>query len=336
MRVLITGGCGYIGSHTCVRLLEAGHTPVIVDSLCNSTNLVLARINALCGVTPRFYKGDIRDRAFLDMAFAREKIDAVIHFAGLKAVGESVLRPLSYYDVNVGGTLRLLEAMSEAGVRQLIFSSSATVYGAPERVPVREDFPRYALNPYGQTKLTAENILLDLHKADPNWSITLLRYFNPVGAHPSGLIGESPQGVPNNLVPYLARVATGSLPYLKVFGGDYPTADGTGIRDYIHVMDLASGHIAALDHSRNKRGGHIFNLGTGRGVSVLEMIKAFSAACDRELPYKIVDRRPGDAAEVWSDPAKAAHELGWEARLGVSEMVSDTLLWQTRNPLGYE
>lgn len=335
MNVLVTGGCGYIGSHTCVRLIEEGHTPVIVDNLCNSKKAVLQRIAAICGAEPRLYEGDIRDGAFLNDVFSKEKIDSVIHFAGLKAVGESVRIPLAYYDNNVSGTLRLIEAMNKANVRNLVFSSSATVYGDPSSVPIREDFPTTATNPYGWTKLMVEQILKDLAHAEAEWSVTLLRYFNPVGGHPSGTMGEDPQGIPNNLTPYLAQVAVGRLKELQVYGGDYPTPDGTGVRDYIHIMDLADGHLAALAHSADKPGCHVFNLGTGKGYSVLDVVKAFSRACGRELPYRIVARRAGDIAECWADPAKAANELGWHATRSLDDMAADTWRWQSANPNGY-
>ena len=335
MNVLITGGCGYIGSHTCVQFIQAGHIPVIVDNLCNAKASVISRIQALTGFRPVLHIGDVRDAGFLDSVFASHQIDAVIHFAGLKAVGESVRLPLAYYDNNVTGTLRLVEAMERAGVRQLVFSSSATVYGDPHEVPIREDFPTAATNPYGQTKLTVELMLRDLVQADERWSITLLRYFNPVGAHPSASLGEDPQGIPNNLMPFLAQVAVGRRAELQVFGNDYATVDGTGVRDYIHVMDLADGHLAALAHGCGKPGCHTFNLGTGKGTSVLEMLHSFSRACGRPLPYRIVARRPGDVAACWADPAKAASELGWSATHGIDDMTTDTWRWQSANPTGY-
>jgi len=335
MNVLVTGGAGYIGSITCVQMIAAGMTPVILDNFHNAKPAVLDRIETISGVRPLMIEGDIRDRAVLDRIFAQHKIDAVIHFAGLKAVGESVEKPLAYFDNNVHGTLVLLEAMRAAGVRTLVFSSSATVYGDPASVPIVESFPTGATNPYGRTKLMVEEILADLAVAEPDWSLVRLRYFNPVGGHPSGLMGEDPQGIPNNLTPYIAQVAVGRREKLRVFGGDYPTPDGTGVRDYIHVMDLADGHLAALRTCHGKAGVHTYNLGTGRGTSVLEMLSAFSKACGRELPYEIVARRPGDIAECWADPAKATRELGWTATRGVDEMCADTWHWQSKNPNGY-
>ncbi|MBK9394860.1 MAG: UDP-glucose 4-epimerase GalE [Uliginosibacterium sp.] len=335
MNILVTGGAGYIGSITCVRLIEAGYTPVILDNFCNSKPSVVDRIAGVAGARPALIEGDIRDRALLDRTLAAHKIDAVIHFAGLKAVGESVVKPLAYYENNLGGTFTLLQALDAAGVRTLIFSSSATVYGDPARVPILEDFPTGATNPYGRTKLMTEEILRDIVCASPDWSVTLLRYFNPVGAHPSGMLGEDPQGVPNNLMPFISQVAVGRREHLTVFGNDYPTPDGTGVRDYIHVLDLADGHVAALRHADGKAGVHIFNLGTGRGNSVLEMLAAFEKACGRTIPYAIAPRRSGDVAACWADPAKAARELGWQARLGLDEMCADAWRWQSLNPQGY-
>ncbi len=335
MKILVSGGCGYIGSHVCIRLAEAGHEPVVVDNLCNSKEAVLSRIKAVCGVRPRFYRGDVRDAVFLGNVFSGEKFDAVIHFAGLKAVGESVRSPLDYYDNNVIGSLRLLEAMCKAGVRRFVFSSSATVYGDAAPVPYVESFPVSASNPYGWTKIMVERMLADLALSDPAWSVMILRYFNPIGAHPSGLMGEDPQGVPSNLMPFIAQVAVRRREKLSVFGGDYPTRDGTGVRDYIHVLDLADGHIAALDYASSHPGCHTFNLGTGRGASVLELLTAFSRACGRELPYEIVDRRPGDLAAYWADPAKAKKELGWSAGYTISDMAAHAWKWQTANPDGY-
>ncbi|WP_341677130.1 UDP-glucose 4-epimerase GalE [Niveibacterium sp. SC-1] len=335
MNVLVTGGAGYIGSITCVQMIAAGMTPVILDNFHNAKPAVLDRIETISGVRPLMIEGDIRDRVVLDRIFSQHKIDAVIHFAGLKAVGESVEKPLAYFDNNVHGTLVLLEAMRAAGVRTLVFSSSATVYGDPASVPIVEDFPTGATNPYGRTKLMVEEILADLIVAEPDWSLVRLRYFNPVGGHPSGLMGEDPQGIPNNLTPFIAQVAVGRREKLRVFGGDYPTPDGTGVRDYIHVMDLADGHLAALRACHGKAGVHTYNLGTGRGTSVLEMLTAFSKACGRELPYEVVARRPGDIAECWADPAKATRELGWTATRGVDEMCADTWHWQSKNPNGY-
>jgi UDP-glucose 4-epimerase len=335
MNILVTGGAGYIGSITCVRLIEAGYTPVIFDNFCNSKPSVVDRIAGVAGARPALIEGDIRDRALLDRTLAAHKIDAVIHFAGLKAVGESVVKPLAYYENNLGGTFTLLQALDAAGVRTLIFSSSATVYGDPARVPILEDFPTGATNPYGRTKLMTEEILRDIVCASPDWSVILLRYFNPVGAHPSGMLGEDPQGVPNNLMPFISQVAVGRREHLTVFGNDYSTPDGTGVRDYIHVLDLADGHVAALRHADGKAGVHIFNLGTGRGNSVLEMLAAFEKACGRTIPYAIAPRRSGDVAACWADPAKAARELGWQARLGLDEMCADAWRWQSLNPQGY-
>jgi UDP-glucose 4-epimerase len=335
MRVLVTGGMGYIGSHTCVQMIEAGMTPVIVDNLYNSKETVLARIEALTGVMPAFFQGDIRDRAFLEKVLSENDIDAVIHFAGLKAVGESVVKPLEYYDNNVHGTLVLVEAMRTAGVNSLIFSSSATVYGDPASVPITENFPTSATNPYGRSKLMVEECLTDIQLAYPEMSITLLRYFNPVGSHKSGTMGEDPQGIPNNLMPFISQVAVGRREFLSVFGDDYPTVDGTGVRDYIHVVDLADGHLAALNYKGSEAGLHIYNLGTGNGSSVIQMVDAFSKASGVEVAYKVAPRRPGDIAECWADPAKAKAELHWEAKLSVEDMTTDTWRWQSNNPNGY-
>jgi UDP-glucose 4-epimerase len=335
MKVLITGGAGYIGSHTCVQLLQAGMTPVILDNFCNSKPSVLDRIQELTGQQPTLYRGDIRDQTLLAHIFSEQDIDAVIHFAGLKAVGESVAKPLEYYENNVYGSLVLARAMRAAGVKSLVFSSSATVYGDPHTVPILEDFPTQATNPYGQTKLVVENMLMDLANAEPDWSVTLLRYFNPVGAHPSGRMGEDPQGIPNNLMPFLAQVAVGRRDRLMVYGNDYPTPDGTGVRDYIHVLDLADGHIAALRAMGDTAGVHIYNLGTGHGSSVLEMVAAFSAACGHPLAHEITARRPGDVAACWADTAKAERDLGWKASRGIAEMTTDTWRWQSSNPNGY-
>ncbi|WCH22603.1 UDP-glucose 4-epimerase GalE [Aeromonas salmonicida] len=336
MKVLVTGGCGYIGSHTCLALQAAGIEPVVVDNLCNSKVGVLARIAAISGCAPFFYQGDIRDPALLDRIFAEQQIAAVIHFAALKAVGESTRLPLEYYENNLAGTLTLLQAMKRAGVNSLVFSSSATVYGDPASTPIREDFPRSATNPYGRSKLIIEEILEDLQRAEPHWSMTLLRYFNPVGAHESGTMGEDPQGIPNNLMPFLTQVAIGRRDTLSVFGNDYPTVDGTGGRDYIHVMDVAEGHVKALQHCARQGGVHIYNLGTGQGQSVLQMIAAFEAASGRSLPYRIEPRRPGDIAECWADPAKAERELNWRANRDLATMCADSWRWQSRNPQGYE
>ncbi|CAH0527414.1 UDP-glucose 4-epimerase [Allocatenococcus thiocycli] len=336
MRVLVTGGMGYIGSHTCVQMIEAGMEPIIVDNLCNAKTEVLSRIEALTGKQPTFYQGDIRDEAFLHSVFAEHDIQAVIHFAGLKAVGESVVKPLEYYDNNVNGSLVLARSMRKAGVKSIVFSSSATVYGDPEIVPITEDSPTGATtNPYGSSKHMVEACLSDLFNAESDWSITLLRYFNPVGAHPSGTMGEDPQGIPNNLMPFIAQVAVGRREKLSVFGNDYPTPDGTGVRDYIHVMDLADGHIAALKSVGEKEGLHIYNLGTGKGSSVLEMVEAFGAACGKPVPYELCPRRSGDIAECWASTDKVERELGWKATRSVAEMTADTWNWQSNNPQGY-
>ncbi|END2490508.1 TPA: UDP-glucose 4-epimerase GalE [Vibrio vulnificus] len=335
MNILVTGGSGYIGSHTCIQMIEAGMTPIILDNLYNSKLLVLDRIEQVTGVRPAFYQGDIRDSEILQHVFAQHDIQGVIHFAGLKAVGESVEKPLMYYDNNVSGSLNLVREMDKAGVKSLIFSSSATVYGDPASVPIREDFPTSATNPYGRSKLMVEECLTDFHKANPDWSITLLRYFNPVGAHESGLLGEDPQGIPNNLLPFVAQVAVGRREKLGVFGDDYPTPDGTGVRDYIHVIDLADGHLAALNKVGQQAGLHIFNLGTGQGNSVLEMVAAFEKAAQRPIPYEIKPRRAGDIAECWADPAYAEQVLGWKATRSLETMVVDTWRWQSNNPNGY-
>lgn len=337
MTILVTGGAGYIGSHTCIELLKAGYEVIILDNFYNSKREVLRRIGELSGKEFGFYECDIRDRAGLDRIFQKEKIDAVIHFAGLKAVGESCVKPLEYYENNVGGTVTLCEAMRDAGVKKMVFSSSATVYGMNNPSPLREDMPAGGTtNPYGTTKLMIEQILQDLYQSDHEWSITLLRYFNPIGAHPSGLIGEDPNGIPNNLVPYIAKVAVGKLEKVHVFGNDYPTPDGTGVRDYIHVVDLARGHVAAIKKLEQKPGLFICNLGTGHGYSVLDVINAFSKACGKEIPYVIDPRRPGDIAECWCDPSKAKRELGWEAQYGIEEMCAHSWNWQSHNPDGYK
>ncbi|WP_203344712.1 UDP-glucose 4-epimerase GalE [Vibrio fluvialis] len=337
MDVLITGGMGYIGSHTCVQMIAAGMTPIMVDNLCNAKAEVLNRIEALTGGRPAFYQGDIRDEAFLDSVFAKHDVQAVIHFAGLKAVGESVSKPIEYYDNNVNGTLVLVRSMRKAGVKSLVFSSSATVYGDPQTVPITETSPTGATtNPYGRSKYMVEQCLADLVVAEPEWSITLLRYFNPVGAHPSGTMGEDPQGIPNNLMPFIAQVAVGRREKLAVFGNDYATPDGTGVRDYIHVMDLADGHIAALQVVGTQAGLHIYNLGTGKGSSVLDMVNAFSQACGKAMPYEICPRRPGDIAECWASTEKAQRELGWQAKLSLADMTADTWRWQSNNPQGYD
>ena len=335
MNVLVTGGLGYIGSHTCIQMLEAGMTPIILDNLYNSKKSVLERIAKVTGVEPLFIEGDVRDKENLVKVLKEQDIGAVIHFAGLKAVGESVEKPLEYYDNNVNGTLVLVDAMRQVGVKCLVFSSSATVYGDPASVPITEDFPTSATNPYGRSKLMVEECLTDFEKANPDWSITLLRYFNPVGSHPSGDLGEDPSGIPNNLMPFVSQVAVGRREYLSVFGDDYPTPDGTGVRDYIHVMDLSDGHVAALKKVGSKQGLHVFNLGTGNGYSVLEMVAAFEKASGKQVPYKIAPRRPGDIAECWADPSKAIQELDWKAERTLEQMTTDTWRWQSSNPEGY-
>ncbi|EGU36789.1 UDP-glucose 4-epimerase [Vibrio sp. N418] len=335
MNVLVTGGMGYIGSHTCIQMLAAGMTPIIIDNLYNSKKSVLKRIKQVTGTEVKFIQGDIRDKAFITDVLKNNDIQSVIHFAGLKAVGESVEKPLEYYDNNVHGTLVLVDAMREAGVSSLIFSSSATVYGDPASVPITEDFPTSATNPYGRSKLIVEECLTDFQLANPDWSITLLRYFNPVGSHPSGELGEDPQGIPNNLMPFIAQVAVGRREHLSIFGNDYPTVDGTGVRDYIHVMDLADGHIAALNGVGSKSGLHTYNLGAGKGYSVLEMVQAFEQASGNSIAYQFAPRRAGDIAECWADSSKAARDLGWKATRTVDEMTQDTWRWQSNNPQGY-
>ncbi|MBL0502663.1 UDP-glucose 4-epimerase GalE [Aeromonas caviae] len=336
LKILVTGGTGYIGSHTCLQLIAAGMTPILLDNLVNSKESVLERIHTLSGQRPLHYHGDVRDADLLDRVFADQPIDAVIHFAGLKAVGESVEKPLEYYDNNVSGTLVLLQSMRRAGVKTLLFSSSATVYGEPETMPITEESPTFsATSPYGQSKLMVERLIKDFARSAPDWSLTLLRYFNPVGAHPSGMMGEDPQGIPNNLMPYIAQVAVGRRAKLAIFGDDYSTPDGTGVRDYIHVMDLADGHVAALKHTLGEAGIHVYNLGTGHGYSVLDIHAAFSKACGRELPYEIVPRRAGDIAQCWADPTRAYNELGWKAHRTLDEMTADTWRWQSQNPNGY-
>jgi UDP-glucose 4-epimerase len=336
MKVLVTGGAGYIGSHTCVELLIAGHDVVVIDNLSNSSAVVFDRIERICMHRPAFHEADVRSRDRVAKILSAHGIEAVIHFAGLKAVGESVTQPLRYYDNNVTGSLALFDAMAETGVRNLVFSSSATVYGDPHSVPIHEDFSLLATNPYGRSKMMVEDILRDLVRADDSWHIALLRYFNPVGAHESGLIGEDPGGTPNNLMPYVSQVAVGRRPELQIFGGDYPTPDGTGVRDYIHVVDLADGHIAALNWQQRHKGVHTFNLGTGRGTSVLELVRAFEAASGKTVPYRIVERRPGDIAQCYADSSRAEQELGWKARRGIAEMCRDAWNWQANNPDGYE
>ncbi len=334
--ILVTGGAGYIGSHTTLALLEAGHQVIVLDNLANSSLESLRRVERICGKAAIFIEGDIRDRALLDSIFARYSIQAVLHFAGLKAVGESVQQPLAYYENNVSGSVVLFQAMAAAGVFNLVFSSSATVYGEPKQMPISEAFPTGTpTNPYGRSKLMVEEVLRDLAISEPRWSIALLRYFNPVGAHSSGLIGEDPNGIPNNLLPYISQVAVGKLQQLSVYGNDYPTVDGTGVRDYIHVVDLADGHLKALNAIAESHGVHIWNLGTGQGYSVLQMIKAFEQAAGVAVPYKIVDRRSGDIAECWADPSKAAQELGWTAVHSLEDMMQDTWRWQQNNPDGF-
>ncbi len=336
MKILVTGGAGYIGSHTTIDLIEAGHQVVVLDNLVNSKQEALARVENICGQPIPFYQADIRDAAALNKIFEEHKIDSVIHFAGLKAVGESTEKPLEYYDNNVNGSRILVECMLKNGVYSLIFSSSATVYGDPASVPILESFPLSATNPYGRSKLMVEEILKDVSYANDKLSVVLLRYFNPVGAHKSGTIGEDPNGIPNNLMPFISQVAVGKRDKLSVFGDDYPTPDGTGVRDYIHVLDLARGHVQALEKLHNTPGTHVFNLGTGKGSSVLEMVKAFEAASGKSVPYQIVPRRPGDIAQCYADPSFAEKELGWKAERGVEEMAEDTWRWQSNNPNGYD
>ena len=337
MHVLVTGGAGFIGSHTVVELLQGGYEVVIIDNFSNSSPLVLSRIEEITGKRPLLIEGDIRDRALLDDVFKQHEIDAVVHFAGLKAVGESVQKPLEYYDNNVSGSVVLFEAMRDAGVKRLVFSSSATVYGDPEEIPISENCPiGVPTNPYGMSKLMVERILQDLVVAEADFSVALLRYFNPIGAHESGLIGENPSGIPNNLLPYVTQVAIGKLAQLSIFGSDYPTVDGTGVRDYIHVVDLAKGHLAALDYLKGAVGCHVWNLGTGQGYSVLQIIEAFEKATGVNVPYKLVERRAGDIAECWSNPAKAKDELGWEAGYGLEDMMRHSWKWQKGNPEGFE
>lgn len=337
MNILVTGGAGYIGSHTCLELLSEGHGVTVVDDLSNSSRESLVRVEKLTGKKVVFHQVDLLDRDGLRQVFAAAELpfDAVVHFAGKKAVGESVEKPLLYYHNNITGTLMLAGVMAEFGVKDIIFSSSATVYGDPVSVPIREDFRLSCTNPYGRTKLMVEEILRDLHVADSSWNVCLLRYFNPVGAHKSGMIGEDPNGIPNNLVPYISQVAVGKLSQLSVFGNDYPTPDGTGVRDYIHVVDLALGHVRTLDKFAQKPGVVVYNLGTGKGYSVLEMVEAFGEACGNRIPYQIVDRRPGDIAACYADPEKASAELGWRAQRGLREMCEDTWRWQKNNPEGY-
>ncbi|MBL8522792.1 MAG: UDP-glucose 4-epimerase GalE [Betaproteobacteria bacterium] len=334
-RILVTGGAGYIGSHTCVELLQAGREVVVIDNLSNSKVEALARVGRICSRDVTFRRLDIRDRTGLQQLFQEFSFDAVIHFAGLKAVGESVEKPLQYYDANVSGSVTLFEVMAEAGVKSLVFSSSATVYGDPHTVPIVEDFPLSATNPYGRSKLMIEDILRDLYRSDASWRIALLRYFNPVGAHASGLIGEDPNGIPNNLMPIVTQVAIGKREALSVYGNDYPTRDGTGVRDYIHVVDLAIGHLRALDALRKSPGLTTVNLGTGNGYSVLEVVRAIEAVSGRKVNFRFVPRRPGDIAECFANPARAAELLGWRAERGLEQMCVDAWRWQQGNPNGY-
>ena len=336
MKILVTGGAGYIGSHTSILLLQQGYQVVIVDNLVNSKVQTVERVEKLAQKPVKFYRCDINDKAGLDKIFKAESIDAVIHFAGLKAVGESVKKPLEYYQNNISGTLTLLEVMRDNNVLNLVFSSSATVYGNPKTVPITEDMPLSATNPYGQTKLMIEQMLNDIYNTDQGWSISILRYFNPVGAHESGMIGEDPNGIPNNLTPYILKVAIGQLPQVNVFGNDYDTPDGTGVRDYIHVCDLAEGHINAVEKIASKKGLYIHNLGTGVGYSVLDMIKAFEKSVGKTLPYTIAPRRPGDIAVCYADPKKARDELGFTAKKNLEQMCADAWNWQRKNPNGYE
>ena len=336
MKILVTGGAGYIGSHTCVELLNNDYEVIVVDNLCNSSKESLNRVKQITGKSVTFYQQDILDEKALAQIFSEQHIDAVIHFAGLKAVGESVEMPLEYYQNNLTGTLVLFKVMRDFNVKNFVFSSSATVYGDPHTVPIKEDFPLSATNPYGRSKLIIEEISHDLFVADNEWNIALLRYFNPVGAHESGLIGEDPNGIPNNLMPYIAQVAIGKRESLSVFGGDYDTPDGTGVRDYIHVVDLAIGHIKALEKLTSKPGLVTYNLGTGQGYSVLEMLKAMEKAAQKDIAYQIVERRAGDIAKCYADPAFAEQEIGWKAERGLTEMANDTWNWQSKNPQGYK
>jgi UDP-glucose 4-epimerase len=336
MRILVTGGAGYIGSHTCVELLTAGYDVTVVDSLINSREEAVRRVMEISGSKLRFHRVDLLDKTALAAVFREASVDAVIHFAGLKAVGESVVMPLRYYMNNITGSLVLFQVMAEYGIKNLVFSSSATVYGDPASLPITEEFPLQASNPYGWAKVMLEQILRDQFHADPAWNIALLRYFNPVGAHPSSRIGEDPRGIPNNLVPYISQVAIGKLDELQIFGNDYSTPDGTGVRDYIHVMDLAAGHVKSLEKLAAKPGLVIYNLGTGRGYSVLEMVNAFAKAAGKNIPYRIVGRRPGDIASCYADPSKAEKELSWRADRDIDAMCSDTWHWQMQNPNGYE
>ena len=335
-KILITGGAGYIGSHTALELLNQGYEVVVYDNLCNSSKESLHRVEELTGKSIRFYEGDVLDAEALEAMFQAENVDAVIHCAALKAVGESVQKPLEYYRNNITGTLTLMDVMDKVGVKNIVFSSSATVYGDPEIIPITEECPKgQCTNPYGWTKSMMEQIMTDVQKAKPDWNVILLRYFNPVGAHKSGRIGEDPKGIPNNLLPYVAQVAIGKLECLGVFGDDYDTPDGTGVRDYIHVVDLAVGHVKALKKLEDKEGVSVYNLGTGHGYSVLEVVHAFEKACGHEIKYQIKERRAGDIAMCYCDPAKAKKELGWEAQYGIDEMCADSWRWQSQNPDGY-
>lgn len=336
MSVLVTGGAGYIGSHTCVKLLEADYDVVVLDNLSNSSPKAIGRVEEITGKKIRFYECDILDKEGMRAIFKENTIDSVIHFAGLKAVGESVAVPLKYYENNIAGTVYLLEVMQEFGVKKIVFSSSATVYGMTDKMPLTEDLPTSANSPYGQTKLMIEQILQDLAVSDKDWAISLLRYFNPVGAHESGRIGENPKGIPNNLMPYITQVALGKLPQLSIFGNDYPTKDGTGVRDYIHVVDLADGHLKALDKLNTTKGVLIHNLGTGVGYSVLDLVKAFEEANGVTIPHKFAPRRPGDVTVCYADPTKAKTELGWEAKKSIVDMCRDAWNWQKNNPNGYD
>ena len=336
MAILVTGGAGYIGSHTCVELLQEGYQVVVADNLSNSSKASLQRVEEIAGKPITFYEVDLLNKIELTRIFEQEQIEAVIHFAGLKAVGESVAKPLSYYRNNIAGTLNLCEVMQEFGVKNIVFSSSATVYGNPAFVPITEECPRgHITNPYGQTKAMLEQILVDVQVADPQWNVVLLRYFNPIGAHKSGRIGEDPKGIPNNLLPFIAQVAVGKREYLGVFGDDYDTKDGTGVRDYIHVVDLSIGHVRAIEKLKENQGVLIYNLGTGKGYSVLEIVHAFEQANGVSIPYKIEARRPGDIASSYANPTKAKNELGWTAQRGLSEMCEDLWRWQSNNPDGY-
>lgn len=337
MSILVTGGAGFIGSHTCVELLNAGYEVVVVDNLYNSSKEALKRVEEITGKSVKFYEADIRDKEAMNAIFDKETdVESVIHFAGLKAVGESVAKPIEYYDNNIAGTLVLCDVMRNHGVKNIIFSSSATIYGDPAFIPITEECPKgTCTNPYGWTKWMLEQILTDLHTADPEWNVVLLRYFNPIGAHKSGKIGEDPKGIPNNLIPYITQVAIGKLEKLGVFGDDYDTHDGTGVRDYIHVVDLALGHVHAVEKLKEKAGVSIYNLGTGNGYSVLDMVKAFSKACGKEIPYEIKPRRAGDIATCYCDATKAKNELHWVAERGLDEMCEDSWRWQSQNPDGY-